>query len=218
MSHSDLIDPLDLSEVEAHLRTAFHATADDLRVSRSPAALATAVRADARKRQLRVAAPLLSAASVAAVGLVIASWPSSPREGIAPASGGSVPVATSEASATATTGDVVPIDVGSAHYLVELDPASLGIATNATLTVRAGLVPPASAVPAGSDDNVRVEPADASGTIVVWRRSPSDPQMWIALEGKGIEVDQLLAFARRILVRAPAPVGSTVTCPPDGCG
>ena len=124
----------------------------------------------------------------------------------------------SEASATATTGDVVPIDVGSAHYLVELDPASLGIATNATLTVRAGLVPPASAVPAGSDDNVRVEPADASGTIVVWRRSPSDPQMWIALEGKGIEVDQLLAFARRILVRAPAPVGSTVTCPPDGCG
>ena len=36
MSHSDLIDPLDLSEVEAHLRTAFHATADDLRVSRSP--------------------------------------------------------------------------------------------------------------------------------------------------------------------------------------
>ena len=127
-------------------------------------------------------------------------------------------MATSEASATATTGDVVPIDVGSAHYLVELDPASLGIATNATLTVRAGLVPPASAVPAGSDDNVRVEPADASGTIVVWRRSPSDPQMWIALEGKGIEVDQLLAFARRILVRAPAPVGSTVTCPPDGCG
>ena len=59
MSHSDLIDPLDLSEVEAHLRTAFHATADDLRVSRSPAALATAVRADARKRQIRVAAPLL---------------------------------------------------------------------------------------------------------------------------------------------------------------
>ena len=218
MSHSDLIDPLDLSEVEAHLRTAFHATADDLRVSRGPAALATAVRADARKRQLRVSAPLLSAASVAAVGLVIASWPSSPGEGIAPASGGSVPVATSEASATATTGDVVPIDVGSAHNLVELDPASLGIATNATLTVRAGLVPPASAVPAGSDDNVRVEPADASGTIVVWRRSPSDPQVWIALEGKGIEVDQLLAFARRILVRAPAPVGSTVTCPPDGCG
>ena len=65
-----------------------------------------------------------------------------------------------------------------AWTLSAIPPASdvAGFDAAMTSAVRAGRVPPASAVPAGSDDNVRVEPADASGTIVVWRRSPSDPQ------------------------------------------